>query len=505
MIEYDRTEWFGLSYLYKMRGSVLPRCLPAMLLGMAISAAVEVAEGYYDEEVIIGDKYSMQLFGLVFGYLSIGRLNISYQRYWEGASMMHIMHSKWADAASQALAFDRIDDAREEIADDFCLHVVRLFAQFSAMATATLHMSADELVEMWAHLEAELAAKPASSSGGSSAFAMVPISRQAAPHDEGVGPAASAPRDGIGSGGGGSGGGGSGGGGSGGVAGGGAGAVACRALLLSELFDATELAFLRDAPCPVLCTEHRLSRAISTRFRSRGWRAPAPVVSRIFQEMSSGMVACTLLLRRGARTLHWQTGPICTAHIQISKRRVCPRPCSRQTHPCPCPVRACVRACLCRGADHSARKITKIAMPFAYVQFNALLLVLFNFLSPIAIGSFTTSPIFSIATSAITCAGFAAMYAALELIELRPLPSRFAKSASHDAFAPHAGAGSSSPTSSRIPSAPTTTTCPSSRSTGRSSRRCARCCAGCPPTLSAPSRAAPPAAAAAAPAGGARD
>ena len=27
-------------------------------------------------------------------------------------------------------------------------------------------------------------------------------------------------------------------------------------------------------------------------------------------------------------------------------------------------------------AYHSARKITKIAMPFAYVQFNALLLVL---------------------------------------------------------------------------------------------------------------------------------
>ena len=49
-------------------------------------------------------------------------------------------------------------------------------------------------------------------------------------------------------------------------------------------------------------------------------------------------------------------------------------------------------------------------MPFAYVQFNALLLMLFNILSPIAIGSFTTSPIFSIATSAITCAGFAAMF-----------------------------------------------------------------------------------------------
>ena len=56
MIDYERTEWFGLSYLFQLRGSVLPRCLPAMLLGMAISAAVEVADGYYGYEVLLGDK-----------------------------------------------------------------------------------------------------------------------------------------------------------------------------------------------------------------------------------------------------------------------------------------------------------------------------------------------------------------------------------------------------------------------------------------------------------------
>ena len=395
MIEYDRTNWFGLSYLYKLRGSLLPRCLPAMLLGAAISAAVEVAEGFYDVEVVLGDKYSMQLFGLVFGYLSIARLNISYNRYWEGASQIHIMHSKWADAASQALAFDRIDDAREDIDDDFCVHVVRLFCQFSAMATATLHMTAEELAAMWAHLEAELAATPSSCCAASAEVApFQAAARQAAPNGEGAGSAARAPRGG--SGGGGGGGDGGGGGGAGGV-----GAVACRALLLSQIFDASELDHVRAAPCPVLCTEHRLSRAISTRFRSRGWRAPAPVVSRIFQEMSNGMVACAC---RKARTPRLADSPAAHQHrllLPCFAERLAPAHASRA-----CPLPICRRA----GADHSARKITKIAMPFAYVQFNALLLVLFNCLSPIAIGSFTTSPVFSIATSAITCAGFAAMF-----------------------------------------------------------------------------------------------
>jgi hypothetical protein len=30
-----------------------------------------------------GDPYSMQMYGIVFGYLSIARMTVSYQRYWE--------------------------------------------------------------------------------------------------------------------------------------------------------------------------------------------------------------------------------------------------------------------------------------------------------------------------------------------------------------------------------------------------------------------------------------
>ena len=88
--------------------------------------------------------YAFQLFGIVFGYLTVARLNWSYNRYWEGVTHIKVMHSKWADAATQVLAFDRLDDSSTSIADDpFCRHIVRLFSQLSALATMRLHVESE--------------------------------------------------------------------------------------------------------------------------------------------------------------------------------------------------------------------------------------------------------------------------------------------------------------------------------------------------------------------------
>ena len=105
-----------------------------------------------------GEAYAMQILGVVFGFLSVTRLNVSYQRYWEGITSVKVMHSKWADAAVQALTFDANDthedfcgsgplgspaDDDEEAPRDaiaFRRHLVRLFCQLSALATITLHL-----------------------------------------------------------------------------------------------------------------------------------------------------------------------------------------------------------------------------------------------------------------------------------------------------------------------------------------------------------------------------
>lgn len=123
-----------------------------------------------------------------------------------------------------------------------------------------------------------------------------------------------------------------------------------------------EVAYLRNAPCPVLATANRITRAITTRARARGWRAPAPIVGQVYDKLSHGM-----------------------------------------------------------ESYNSCMKTKEIPMPFAYVQFNALLLTLFNVLAPISIGCFASPSvaddpasvvaiIFSVITAMIVAAGFTAMW-----------------------------------------------------------------------------------------------
>ena len=152
MIHYERTNWYGFSYLLQRSGSLLPRCLPLMMIAGAIAGFF--ASGIIDEWTgyavldVFGHRYSMSLFGLVFGYLSIARLNISYNRYWEGSSNLKQMHSKWFDAFCQAIAFDQQDYNQPELhKEPWCLHLARLFAQLSAMATLILHSEEEYVPE----------------------------------------------------------------------------------------------------------------------------------------------------------------------------------------------------------------------------------------------------------------------------------------------------------------------------------------------------------------------
>ena len=80
-----------------------------------------------------------QLFGLVFGYLSVARMNTSLARYWEGASCVRTMHSKWSDACMQLISFDRLESSDTVIDEPFCQHVVLQFKQLSALATIYPH------------------------------------------------------------------------------------------------------------------------------------------------------------------------------------------------------------------------------------------------------------------------------------------------------------------------------------------------------------------------------
>ena len=79
MINYTRTQWYGLSYLFMASGSLIPRTLPFVLLsgGMSLMLTAGPFEAIFGWDAkFFTHPYSMQLFGLVFGYLAISRTNI---------------------------------------------------------------------------------------------------------------------------------------------------------------------------------------------------------------------------------------------------------------------------------------------------------------------------------------------------------------------------------------------------------------------------------------------
>jgi len=320
MIHYTRTEGYGLAYFLRLRGSLLPRCLPAMCVAVLIAALVSTKvldkvlfeglpkddDGNPIKSEFFGATYSMEMFGVVFGYLCISRLQVSYDRYWEGVSQVKTMHANWLASCSQVLSFDRIDDDTSDNSNEpFCMHVVKLYMQLSALAMLRLHVSED--VEKSNSYLDEFGADKAKA-----------VSRQenANPTALNLGSERPSTRD-----------------------------------KLEAVLTAGEVESLKRKPDPVNYTMHRVSRAISTRGRTRGWKTPAPLYQQVWTQLCEGT-----------------------------------------------------------RAYHHASKIKEVPMPFAYVQFNALLLLLFNVLTPFTIACFTEAISMACVTSAIVVGGFSAIW-----------------------------------------------------------------------------------------------
>ena len=52
--------------------------------------------------------YALHVFGMVLGFSLVMRIQIAYQRFWEGATQCHLAGAKWADAVMQVFAFDEV-------------------------------------------------------------------------------------------------------------------------------------------------------------------------------------------------------------------------------------------------------------------------------------------------------------------------------------------------------------------------------------------------------------
>jgi len=139
MIVYDQAKWYGYHKLIQMRGSVLPRTFPRCIVA---SLAVLVID-YYDMIYFPRSPYAHQVFTFGLSFLVIMRTNLAYSRYWEGISEASTMQTKWMDAVTQILAFDELSKPPAadtgELFRHRMLHLVSLLG-----ATSILELQGDD-------------------------------------------------------------------------------------------------------------------------------------------------------------------------------------------------------------------------------------------------------------------------------------------------------------------------------------------------------------------------
>jgi len=120
---------------------------------------------------------------------------------------------------------------------------------------------------------------------------------------------------------------------------------------LQDCFTAEEREFLHRAPDKLHTQMSRISRSITTRHHAGGIRAPPPIVSRVFQEMSNGALAY-----------------------------------------------------------NAATRIVEIPVPFILVHLHALLLVLLIFFAPLILSCYIGHVAMSIFASGVVVSGFSGLW-----------------------------------------------------------------------------------------------
>jgi len=135
MIEYDPNKWYGFHKLIQLEGSVSLRVMPHCL----IAALLVILVNTQDLSYFPSKPYGHQIFTYGMSFLVIMRTNLSYSRYWEGITACITMHSKWLDAAAQIIAFDELSiGPAASCGHKFRAHVVHILGLMSATAMLEL-------------------------------------------------------------------------------------------------------------------------------------------------------------------------------------------------------------------------------------------------------------------------------------------------------------------------------------------------------------------------------
>eukprot|EP00892_Ulva_mutabilis_P012037 jgi/Ulvmu1/9205/UM005_0305.1 len=142
MILYEK-HFYGVALLFQLFGSAVPRSLPFALFGGLVAYILRLFFGEY-LETHWRHPAPYQAISFIVGFMVTFRSNFGYNRYWEGCTNMRLMSQRFADAVVQVITFDTgalPDNAtQEELRDaaifrDTYLHISSLL---HAIAIQTL-------------------------------------------------------------------------------------------------------------------------------------------------------------------------------------------------------------------------------------------------------------------------------------------------------------------------------------------------------------------------------
>ena len=137
---YNKRVPGGLALLLSLSGSGFPRALP---FGIVAGVGCALLEHFCNDDVggfeLFEHTYPFHVIAFITGFGLIFRLNIGYQRYWEARSLTQNMAAKWADAALQVIAFDEAaEGAAAASSPGFVEYAVHAFSLLHATALQSL-------------------------------------------------------------------------------------------------------------------------------------------------------------------------------------------------------------------------------------------------------------------------------------------------------------------------------------------------------------------------------
>mmetsp|Transcript_79661 Transcript_79661/g.212993 ORF Transcript_79661/g.212993 Transcript_79661/m.212993 type:complete len:450 (+) Transcript_79661:78-1427(+) len=147
MIYYSNKDFYFL-FLARLKGTVVVRSIGYALISTLLAVSFEVLNAFVLDSkpdwAVWEHPWAAQMYAIVLGFVLVFRTNQSLNRYWEGMGHFEMMNSKWTDAFMQLCSF--VDAALQRgQSDKVCRRLHRSKARLLHWFSLLLAVAVDEV------------------------------------------------------------------------------------------------------------------------------------------------------------------------------------------------------------------------------------------------------------------------------------------------------------------------------------------------------------------------